>query len=283
MTAPTTEIRNDCAVCTTRPVSVIFSNNEGKKHVHDDQNSDATIEVPNKERQLRFALPLLPKSLLKCIPNVYQEKLTPVDLRFGVVRAEEYTVPVIKAHKKALAERQFVGRAKASICFVVKRPGCVICKEQGLMLKELVDNFPGNCVAAWAVIKEIDVDNDGLLDLYQKYFHFPFFLDKKMRLYKALGRNYVNPFKFLFNVKMNARKRIEDKGIPGTVIGKGEGLMLGGVLIFDSRGEIRYAYTENSGAQELPMDELRQALTAIIGGESNSLESKARRNTMTVN
>ncbi|KAG7342960.1 AhpC/TSA antioxidant enzyme [Nitzschia inconspicua] len=213
----------------------------------------------------------LPKPLVKSIPRIYKEQLEPIDMRFGVVRKEDYSISVRKCHKKVLSTRQFSRRAKASVAFIVKRPGCIICKEQGLMLQELVQSFPENRIAAWAVVKEIDVDNEGLAALYQNYFRFPFFLDKKMKLYKAMGKNVINPFKFFYNIRKNgARKRIDDKGIEGTFIGKGEGLILGGVLIFDAKGNIRYAYQEKSGAEELPIEEFRCALNAIIAEQESN-------------
>ncbi|KAG7372053.1 AhpC/TSA antioxidant enzyme [Nitzschia inconspicua] len=198
-------------------------------------------------------------------------QLEPIDMRFGVVRKEDYSISVRKCHKKVLSTRQFSRRAKASVAFIVKRPGCIICKEEGLMLRELVQSFPENRVAAWAVVKEIDVDNDGLTALYQNYFRFPFFLDRKMKLYKAMGKNVINRFKFFYNIRKNgARKRIADKGIEGTFIGKGEGLILGGVLIFDAKGDICYAYQEKSGAEELPIEEFRCALNAIIADQESN-------------
>ncbi|KAL3903302.1 MAG: hypothetical protein SGARI_005439, partial [Bacillariaceae sp.] len=190
------------------------------------------------------------------MPKIYGETIEPLDLRFNLVRREEYHVSVKMAQKKVLSTRRFAKRAKASICFIVKRPGCVICKEQGMMLQELVESFPEDRVAAWAVIKEINVDNEGLLELYRDYFSFPFFLDKKMKVYKALnGLKRINPFKFLNHVRKGARERIANKGIEGTFVGKGEGLILGGVLIFDAKGNIQYAYQEKSGAEELPIEE----------------------------
>jgi hypothetical protein len=209
----------------------------------------------------------LPKTLVKNMPKIYDETVEPLDLSFGLVRKDVYRLTVKEAQEKALSTRRFAKRAKASICFIVKRPGCVICKEQGMMLQELVESFPENRVAAWAVIKEINVDNAGLLELYQKYFSFPFFLDKKMKIYKAMGKKLINPFKFLNNVKKGARERISNKGIEGTFIGKGEGLILGGVIIFDAKGAIQYAYQEKSGAQELPIEEFRVVLNAIIHGQ----------------
>ncbi|KAG7342958.1 AhpC/TSA antioxidant enzyme [Nitzschia inconspicua] len=212
----------------------------------------------------------LPEPLVKSMPKIYETQLEPIDMRFGIIRKERHSISVRKCNEKALSTRPFTRGAKASVAFLVKRPGCIICKEQGLMLQELVQSFPENRVAAWAVVKEIDVDNDGLTALYQDFFRYPFFLDKKMKLYKAMGKNFINPFKFFYNIwKNGVRKRTADKGIEGSFIGKGEGLILGGVLIFDADGNICYAYQEKSAAEELPIEEFRCALNAIIANQEN--------------
>jgi hypothetical protein len=146
-----------------------------------------------------------------------------------------------------------------------------------MMIQELVKSFPEDRVAAWAVVKEINVDNEGLIELYQNHFRFPFFLDKKMRLYKAMGKNLINPFRFFYNVSKGAKKRIADKGLEGNFVGKGEGLILGGVLIFDAQGTIQYAYQERSGAEELPIEEFRQALNVIIENDALKQEKDQRK------
>jgi hypothetical protein len=103
-----------------------------------------------------------------------------IDLSFSFVRKGDISLSLKESHKKVLSSCQFVHIAKASICFLVKRPGCVICKEQGIMIQELVKSFPEDRIAAWAVVKEINVDNNqGLIELYQNHFCFRFFLDKR--------------------------------------------------------------------------------------------------------
>ena len=50
----------------------------------------------------------------------------------------------------------------------------------------------------------------------------------------------------------------------GNIIGKGEGLILGGVIIFDSHGTIQYAFEESTSGNELPIDSIKQALQNVI-------------------
>lgn len=153
-------------------------------------------------------------------------------------------------------------KAVASVCFVVKRPGCVLCYEQGMALSELISEFADNQVGGWAVVKEVNVDNEGLLNLYQTYFRFPFFRDEKLALYTALGQRRVAVLPNIF--KFGAmKKRCKDKGIEGNIVGKGEGMILGGVLIFDRKGVIRHAFQEQFGA-ELNVDKIRAAIRQVV-------------------
>jgi hypothetical protein len=58
-------------------------------------------------------------------------------------------------------------------------------------------------------------------------------------------------------------KRINNKGITGNIVGKGEGMMLGGVIVFDREGRIRYAHQEQF-TRELPVDEIRTAIRQVV-------------------
>jgi hypothetical protein len=117
-------------------------------------------------------------------------------------------------------------------------------------------------VGAFACVKEIDVDNEGLLGLYQSYFRFPFFRDTNWNIYKVLGDRRVNILTALWRYK-SAKARWESKGLSGNMIGKGEGMLLGGVMVFDRKGELQYAYKEKFGLA-LPVDEIRTAINNII-------------------
>mmetsp|Transcript_27094 Transcript_27094/g.42076 ORF Transcript_27094/g.42076 Transcript_27094/m.42076 type:complete len:90 (+) Transcript_27094:555-824(+) len=55
-------------------------------------------------------------------------------------------------------------------------------------------------------------------------------------------------------------KRLKDKGIDGNF--KGEGLVQGGVIVFNNLGEPVYAYQEVTG-DELPMKEILDAVQSI--------------------
>lgn len=206
----------------------------------------------------------IPECFSRCIPRIYKAPLRPLDLRFGFVRETGRSTNVLRASRQVIREAHVNSpQAKASVCFVVKRPGCVLCFEQGAALSELMNEFAENSVAAWAVVKEINTDNEGLLSLYQNYFRFPFFRDEQLALYSALGDRRIPSLFKIARRYFGAKKRLKTKGIEGSMIGKGEGMILGGVVIFDRNGCVQYVHQEKF-AKELPVDEIRAALRSLV-------------------
>lgn len=209
----------------------------------------------------------------KVLPKLYKDtKLAPLDLKFNTVREETYTVTLDKAHRSALKGQvaQSSRNAKASVLFVVRRPGCILCHEQGHDLSKLIEEFPAQSVAAFAAVKETNVDNEGLLQLYN-HFRFPFYRDTDRQLYKALGDRFFNPARILlfpFHQKRWEKKGLrgsffEKKGSGGSALGKGDPVILGGIMVFNRKGEVQYVYKEKA-AEELPVDEIRSAILEVM-------------------
>jgi hypothetical protein len=206
--------------------------------------------------------PRLPVTVAASLPTLYSASTTlvPVNLTFNQVREEPYVVDIQQAHRMVLQSQ--VDRPRASICFVVRRPGCVLCQEQGDALKTLIAEFPQQSVAPWAVIKETGVDDVGLLSLYQNHFPFSFYRDANLRLYKALGDRRVTVTDMATKM-LPAQLRVRRKGLTGSMVGLGAGMILGGIVIFDQQGLIQYAHAEKAGL-ELPLAEIRRALQQVI-------------------
>jgi hypothetical protein len=57
-------------------------------------------------------------------------------------------------------------------------------------------------------------------------------------------------------------KRLKMKKIAGNL--KGEGLIQGGIIIFDKTGKARYAYREETGS-EVPIDDIISAVKIVRG------------------
>jgi hypothetical protein len=62
--------------------------------------------------------------------------------------------------------------------------------------------------------------------------------------------------------------RLNKKNITGNL--KGEGMVQGGVLVFDKQGELRYAYNEETGT-ELNMEDVQGAIDSVRKEQKSEL------------
>lgn len=136
-----------------------------------------------------------------------------------------------------------------------------------MLSAQLADDF-----GFWGTVKETNVDDEGLMEFYSKYYTFPLYKDTDMSVYKAMGNKKLglsslplwNPFRLYRGFKEVA-KRMKEKNISGNLAG--EGLVKGGVLFFDTQGELVYAYEEETG-EELEVDEILAAIKSLTGATS---------------
>lgn len=124
----------------------------------------------------------------------------------------------------------------------------------------------------FGLIKEMGVDDAGVLDFYNDYFPHPLFLDPTQQFYKALGSRKITTFQTwnplrLYRGFQNMKERIARKKLEGNMIG--EGIIQGGVILFDRQGDPRAVYQEMSG-QELPIEDILTALQALQAEAANS-------------
>lgn len=117
----------------------------------------------------------------------------------------------------------------------------------------------------FGVVKEIGVDDEGLSVFYNDHFKYPLFKDDGLVFYneffgkRKLGLPSYNPFKLYKGFK-EMDKRTKGKGLDGNY--KGEGLVQGGIVVFDKEGKARFAYKEEVG-KELVIEDIVAALKAV--------------------
>lgn len=118
----------------------------------------------------------------------------------------------------------------------------------------------------FGVVKETGVDDEGLMEFQTQYFPHSLYQDEDLLFYEALGSRKLkittwNPIR-MYRAMKEWGRRLKEKGIEGNY--KGEGLVQGGVIIFDKQGKPRYNYLEQTG-EELPVDDIVAALNAVRG------------------
>jgi len=144
-----------------------------------------------------------------------------------------------------------------------------LCREEGLALTNLAADKEGNeekpafdGFHMFGVVKETGVDDEGLHTFYSKYFTFPLFRDEKLAFYDGLGGRKLKArtlFGFLWNMR-SMNKRMKEQNIEGNLVG--EGIVQGGVVIFDKEGKQQYAYEEDTG-KPIPVDDILAAVNAV--------------------
>lgn len=109
-------------------------------------------------------------------------------------------------------------------------------------------------------VKETGVADAELLKFYDLYFRHAIYKDDRWRVYKAMGGRTLS-WPRLIAGALRSEKRYKRKGIENKKFG-GDLHMQGGLLIFDKRGRLRYAYHEEYGS-ELDMDIVKRAIDEI--------------------
>jgi AhpC/TSA antioxidant enzyme len=147
-----------------------------------------------------------------------------------------------------------------------------LCREHGLQLTKALaadttsNNNTEGPINLFGTVKEVGVDDEGLSEFYHTYFPFPLYRDVNLSLYSALGSRKItlrtwNPFRLYRGYReMKRRLASNENTLTGNL--KGEGMVQGGILVFDGTGELRYSYDEEIG-EALDMDDIRAAIRMV--------------------
>jgi len=166
-----------------------------------------------------------------------------------------------------------------SVCFVVRRPGWILCREQGKSLTDLklAADSPLDGFELFGTVKEVGVDDEGLTEFYKKYFPFPLYKDDNMVFYndfygkRKMKFTTYNPYRLYQGYKTMMSRIREKGGLKGNMTG--EGLVQGGIIIFGKDGKPKYAYEEETG-KDIPKDDIIAAINAVKAQNSESKASK---------
>lgn len=117
----------------------------------------------------------------------------------------------------------------------------------------------------FGIVKETGVDDEGLAEFYWESYPYPLYRDEEMIFYNEFfgGRKLSlpswNPIR-LYRGYKEMTKRLNEKNLSGNL--KGEGLLQGGIIIFDKDGKPAYAYQEETGS-DIPVEEFLTAVHAV--------------------
>jgi len=132
----------------------------------------------------------------------------------------------------------------------------------------------------FGVVKETGVDDEGLRVFQKDHFPYPLYRDENLDFYRAFGDGKItdhlswwtilNPYKIYKGMKQMS-KRMKSKNLEGNLVG--EGLKTGGIIVFGSDGEPKYAYPEITGSA-LDTDDIVAALQAVSGTSAGASQDE---------
>lgn len=102
----------------------------------------------------------------------------------------------------------------------------------------------------FGTVKEVGVDDEGLAEFHNDHFDFPIYKDDDLVLYndffgkRSIKLTTYNPMK-LYRGYKDMNKRLKEKNLDGNL--KGEGMIQGGLILFDKSGVAKFAYEEVIG------------------------------------
>lgn len=185
--------------------------------------------------------------------RLYHISLQAVDCSFGIVSEGSHGRSLQRVVRRQLRQQA----ADVAVVFCVRRPGCGGCREHGAQLSELAAS--DQKMACLGIVKETGVDDEGLLEFYNDYFHYPLYKDAQWNVYRCMGGRQLG-WRDVVTGWMRSFQRHQKKGIRSTR--GGEGFWQGGVLLLDRHGLLRYYFAETYG-EELPMEQIRASIEEI--------------------
>jgi AhpC/TSA antioxidant enzyme len=174
---------------------------------------------------------------------VNKTQLIPIDCSFGTVTENKQDQIVFSAMLRKERKRLTTKRdSGVMVVFAIRRPGCASCRLNGRILTNVLAEENIGCIG---IIKETNVDNKALVDLYSNYFRHPIYKDEKWRIYDAMGNRRIPVWKFLALypklTTLYKKEKVENVPFGGDLFTQG------GILVFDKDGNLRYTYYEKYG------------------------------------
>lgn len=149
-----------------------------------------------------------------------------------------------------------------AIVFVVRRPGCILCREEAMDLStNLYPRLASNSKKPKLVAVVAETTSvDGFLDAFKGG---ETYLDEERAFQKALGDRWLGLQGLFYPSvwKNGGRAQKKYPELQGDL--KGEGRRLGGLLVLDKKGEVKYEYQEKVFGDHAPLTEVYEAVSTL--------------------
>ena len=155
-------------------------------------------------------------------------------------------------------------RDRSAVLYLVRRPGCVLCRAEATKLYTLKPELDALGVSLVAVLHE---NREEQVEQFRGEFWpgAPVYLDTDMALFKAVGGGqvrvgslswFLNPFSRIWKNVAAANAVVKSSNL------EGEGTKLGGLYVVKKGGDVQFAFQEKTFGDHAPPEEVIAAAKA---------------------
>ncbi|CAM9360948.1 unnamed protein product [Hapterophycus canaliculatus] len=148
---------------------------------------------------------------------------------------------------------------QSAIIFVVRRPGCPLCREHALDLSNKQPDFAAKGVKLLGVVHE----KLGVEEFSGFFKNGEIYFDQEKSFFNALGMRWEGLSSMMKPSVIKNAKRASAKGVSGNL--KGEGRLLGGLLVVGGEGDpdIAFEHREAVFGDHASMDDIMAAVETV--------------------
>lgn len=179
----------------------------------------------------------------------------------GVPQLSTFEEAPLKNASGSVITASQIWAGQPTCLYLVRRPGCVLCREEAETLQKNKAKFDALGVKLVAVVKEWDQAE--IDDFTKKFWPSDLFFDEQKQLFGALSNgqihklslvDLVNPFSAAWKNVRRAKKTVTDHNM------KGEGLIPGGLMVIKAgSGGVVYSHQEKTFGDHAPINEVLAA------------------------
>jgi peroxiredoxin len=179
----------------------------------------------------------------------------------GVPQLSTFSDATLKNAAGSTLTASQIWAGQPTVLYLVRRPGCVLCREEAEDLWKNKGKLDALGVKLVAITKEWDEAE--IKDFTSKFWPGDIFFDEKKELFASLSNGEIrklamtdllNPFSAAWKNVRRAKKVVTDHNL------KGEGLIPGGLMVLRSgTGGVVYAHQEATFGDHAPMNEVLAA------------------------
>jgi AhpC/TSA antioxidant enzyme len=263
---------------------------------------DAFRRRPEKDNHHQFIPPSmqLQPSMIQAVKiHALSDALfLPVQLTTPSSESNTSATMIVLAPERGHVVVQRHAGSVGALAWVVRRVRCSFCRHQAGILTALVRQCPEYFAAdastkqprfqIFGIIKDSG-DEEGIVEFQRDFFPFPLYVDPSMAFYQALGDRKLSlsqilstkeawksllcsAYESVFPTKPNKMARrasssssstsLDDKKAAVSSPSVSDGMVLGGLVIFNAHGRPVAMYPEQPGPT-LPLGDVMQTLQAI--------------------